>query len=86
MKKEEAEEQKIIEQLKIALRQVCEFSAYDRMTNVLMTNPKLFAHASQRIIQYASKTGRKINEREVLVLLSSLREIPKTGQISIKRK
>ncbi len=82
----EEEDKKIIEQMKMALRQICDFSAYDRMTNVLMTNPKLFAHASQRIIQYASKTGKKVNEREVMVLLSNLRDAPKTGNISIKRK
>ena len=83
-KKEDQE--KMISQLKSLLRISLNPKSYERMMNVMLVNPKLFANASQKIVSLYQRFGRPLTENEVLMVLKSLRERPKTGGISIKRK
>lgn len=83
---EEEDKEKLFAQLKVALRRVLDEKAYERMMNVLLVNQNLFAAASQKLLTFYQKTGRTMGEKEVLVVLNALKESPKTGGISIKRK
>ena len=86
MSEETPDQEKILGQIKSALRQVLDESAYERMMNVMLVNQNLFAATSQKILMYSQRVGRKVTEKEVLILLQTSREAPKSGGISIKRK
>lgn len=84
----ELEQQKMLAQLKASLRVVLEDSAYERMMNVFLANQQLFAAGSQKCIMLFQRVQRKITDREVLMILKSLKagEQGSSGSISIVRK
>lgn len=69
-----AEQQKIKENLKIALRQVLENDAYERMDNVSFSNEQLYMIAAQQLIAIAQRAGRKLTEREVIYVLNAIKQ------------
>ena len=84
----ELEQQKMLAQLKASLRIVLEDSAYERMMKVFLANQQLFAAGSQKCIMLFQRVQRKITDREVLMILKSLKagERGSSGSISIVRK
>ena len=87
MKMSDEEKQKeALAQLKSALRRTLDENAYERMINVLMVNQNLFANAAQRILAAYQRLGRTITERDVLMILRTLKDEPQRGGITIKRK
>lgn len=80
------QQEKMLAQLKAALRQVLDEKAYTRMMNVMLVNQELFGMASQRIIAVHNKLGRTLTENDVLTILQMLKQGSGTGGISIKRK
>jgi len=69
-----AEQQKIKENLKIALRQILENEAYERMMNVSFSNEQLYMITAQQLIAIAQRAGRKLTEKEVLYVLNAIKQ------------
>jgi len=76
-----AQERKIKE----TLVRVLEPSAYERLTNVRLANPELHSRVVNALFQLYQRAGRKITEKELLMLLSSATN-RREGSIQIKRK
>jgi|GEM_PF-873870 len=73
-RKKLAEQQKIKENLKIALRQILENEAYERMMNVSFSNEQLYMIAAQQLIAIAQRAGRKLTESEVIYVLNVIKQ------------
>ncbi len=87
MEKTPEDREKMMGQLKVALRTVLDEKGYQRMMNVLLVNQTLFGTAAQKIMMFAKQSGRIVSEREVLAILSALKNnTEKRGDISIIRK
>jgi len=82
---EKEDPEKIIEQLKSALRRILDERAYTRMMNISLINKELFATGSQKLLMLYQRTGHSLTEKEVLLVLNTLRKPPKSGGISIRR-
>ncbi|MDD5022613.1 MAG: hypothetical protein PHU63_00390 [Candidatus ainarchaeum sp.] len=80
------EEQKILARMKTALRITLDEKAYDRMMNVLLVNQKLFAAASQKVIAFHQRTGKILGEKEIIMILNSLKEPVREQKFSIVRR
>ncbi len=69
-----AEQKKLKEGLKSALRQVLEGDAYERLNNVSFSNEQLYMAAARQAIIIARRAGRKLTDAEVLYILNALRQ------------
>ena len=72
-------------QIKGLLSRILEQPAYDRLMNVRMSNQELYAKAVNALVQMYKRTGRKITEKELIMILSASVE-RRTGSIEIRRK
>jgi DNA-binding TFAR19-related protein (PDSD5 family) len=76
---EGGEEERLLEakrmeaQLKAALRLCLAPEAYDRLMNVRLAKPELYAAAARQILAYAKKSGKRLGDSEVLALLRMMR-------------
>lgn len=74
MGEEEVLEAKRMEaQLKAALRMCLTPQAYERLMNVRLAKPELYAAAARQILAYAKKGGKKLGDGEVLALLRMMK-------------
>lgn len=85
------EQNKLREELRLKkiLSQALSAEAYSRLMNVKIANPELFQKASALIIQYYSRYGRKIEEKELVELLKQIKgrdDKDSGGGIIIRRK
>jgi len=71
--------------LKSLLRQVLEQDAYERMSNVRIANPELYANTTNAVVYYYQKVKRKITDKELTTLLSA-QTGRREGSIDIRRK
>ncbi len=75
----ESEEERLLEarrmesQLKAALRLCLAPKAYERLMNVRLAKPELYAAAARQILAYAKKGGKALGDSEVLALLKMMR-------------
>ena len=67
------EAKKMEAQLKAALRMCLTPEAYERLMNVRLAKPELYAAAARQILAYANKKGKKLGDSEVLALLKMMR-------------
>ncbi len=75
------------EQLKAALRIALDETAYDRLMNISYANKELYLMVAQRIIAIFREVKRKINEDELLYVISSLKNrTEKSMEIKFHRK
>ena len=72
-------------QIRAALLQILEPTAYDRLTNVRLSNADLYARVVNALFHIHKKTGKRITERELLNLLSMATE-KREGSLEIRRK
>jgi len=71
--------------LKALLLQVLESDAYERMTNVRIANPELYANTANAVVYYYQRVKRKITDKELVTLLSA-QTTKREGSIHIERK
>ena len=81
---QELEEKKKEEKVKGLLRMTLSTEAYERLMNVRIVNPQLYAMASNQIFNLYQKAGRKLNEKELLSLLKALKGQQKETKITFK--
>ncbi len=67
------EAKKMEAQLKAALRMCLTPDAYERLMNVRLAKPELYAAAARQVLAYANKRGKKLGDSEVLALLKMMR-------------
>ena len=85
-----SEEERLLEarrmesQLKAALRLCLTPEAYERLMNVRLAKPELYAAASRQILAYAKKSGRRLGDSEVLALLKMMRGNERETKIVFK--
>ncbi|MDD2655103.1 MAG: DNA-binding protein [Candidatus ainarchaeum sp.] len=70
--------------LKAALRMCLTPEACERMANVRMANPDLYAAAVRQILAYAGKGGKKLGDAQVLALLRAMRGGERETKITFK--
>jgi len=70
--------------LKAALRMCLTPEAYERMANVRMANPELYAAAARQILAHAGKGGGKLGDAKVLALLRAMRGGERETKITFK--
>ncbi|MEW5996894.1 MAG: DNA-binding protein [Candidatus Micrarchaeota archaeon] len=74
-----SEEERLLEakrmeaQLKAALRLCLTPEAYERLMNVRLAKPELYAAAARQVLAYAKRGGKKLGDAEVLALLRMMR-------------
>lgn len=71
--------------IKSAMARLLDSAAYDRLMNVRIASPELYAKAVNAVAYAAQRTRRKLTESELLSLLASLSE-RRESEISIRRK
>ncbi|MFP3950385.1 MAG: DNA-binding protein [Candidatus Micrarchaeia archaeon] len=81
---QELEEKKKEEKVKGLLRLTLSNEAYERLMNVRIVNPQLYAMATNQVFNLYQKAGRKLNEKEVLGLLKALKGQQKETRITFK--
>jgi DNA-binding TFAR19-related protein (PDSD5 family) len=74
------------EQIKATLRVVLDDAAYDRMMNVKIANPSLYMSAVQGCVALYQRLGRKIGNKEVLLILRRLKGEEEETKITFERK
>jgi len=76
------------QKLKEIMQTFLEGAAYERVMNIRSANPVLYRQLAVLIAQLAEsgRLKRKLTEKELLVLLSKLRENKREPTIEIKRK
>jgi len=85
-----SEEERLLEakrmeaQLKAALRLCMTPEAYDRLMNVRLAKPELYAAAARQILAYAKKGGKRLGDPEVLALLKMMRGGGRETKITFK--
>ena len=85
-----SEEERLLEakrmeaQLKAALRLCMAPEAYDRLMNVRLAKPELYAAAARQILAYAKKGGKRLGDPEVLALLKMMRGGGRETKITFK--
>ncbi|MFA5076941.1 MAG: DNA-binding protein [Candidatus Micrarchaeia archaeon] len=84
--KELQEAQKAEEQVKAAMRAMLDDSGYDRMMNVKLASPELYAQAVQGCAGVYQRLGRRLGEREVLLVLRRLKGGERETKITFDRK
>ncbi len=62
------------EQLKSTLRVALDEAAYDRLMNVSVANSETYLSAAKSVLMYYKRSGRKVNEQELLSLLRAIKE------------
>ena len=70
-----AEAAKAEEQLRAALRIALDETAYDRLMNISYANKEFYLMVAQRILAIFREVKRKINEDELLYIISSLKNM-----------
>ncbi|VVC02819.1 Uncharacterised protein [Candidatus Bilamarchaeum dharawalense] len=78
IKKKKLEAKKANEQLKATLRVALEEGAYNRIMNVAVANEELYLTAAKNVLVYYKRTGRKMNEVDLLSLLRAIKEQTET--------
>ncbi len=87
IRNKKAEAKKAQEQLKTTLRMALEEEAYDRLMNIAAVNRELYLTASQNVLVFFKRAGRKIKDEELLSLLRALKERgEKETKISFHKK
>lgn len=71
-------------QLKAALRLCLTPEAYERLMNVRLAKPELYAAAARQILAYAKKGGKRLGDPEVLALLRMMRGGERETRITFK--
>ncbi len=74
------------EQIKSTLRKVLDDEAYERMMNVKVANPELYANAVQGCVAIFQRLGRKLGNKEVLMILRRLKGEEREPEITFERK
>ncbi|MFH1394234.1 MAG: DNA-binding protein [Candidatus Micrarchaeota archaeon] len=69
-----AEAKKAQEQLKGALRNALEESAYNRIMNIAVANKELYLVAAKQVLMIVKRAGRKLTEEELVTLLRAIQE------------
>ncbi|MEM2174411.1 MAG: DNA-binding protein [Candidatus Micrarchaeia archaeon] len=83
--KEILRQKKEEEKLKKIMAKILDAGAYERLMNVKISNYDLYITAANYLINFYQRTGRKITEKELINLLSSLAE-RREGEIKFYRK
>ncbi|MEW6528755.1 MAG: DNA-binding protein [Candidatus Micrarchaeota archaeon] len=73
-------------EIKTMLRAILDSDAYDRMTNVNIANPELYAKAVQGCVSVYQKLGRKLGTKEVLFILKRIKSEQEEPSITFERK
>ena len=71
--------------IRAVLMQVLESPAYERIMNVKLANPDLYANTANAVVYYYQRVKRKLTEQELMTLLAA-QTTKKEGEIQIKRK
>lgn len=74
------------EQIKATLRVILDEAAYDRMMNVKVANPSLYMSAVQGCAALYQRLGRKLGNKEVLLILRRLKGEEEETKITFERK
>jgi DNA-binding TFAR19-related protein (PDSD5 family) len=74
------------EQLKAALRSILDDEAYERMMNVKVASPELFASAAQGCVSIYQRLRRRLGNKEVLLILRRMKGEEKETRITFDRK
>ena len=75
------------DQLKTTLRVVVDENGYQRLLNVKLANEQLFVVASQHILTIFKQVGRKLADKDVLMILRRIKESSeKETKITFARK
>ncbi|MDD5337154.1 MAG: DNA-binding protein [Candidatus ainarchaeum sp.] len=84
--KEMQEAQKEDEQIRAAMRAMLDENGYNRMMNVRLASPELYAQAVQGCASVYQRLGRKLGEREILLILKRLKGGERETKITFERK
>ncbi len=74
------------EQVKATLRTVLDDEAYDRMMNVKVASPELYLSAVQGCVSIYQRLGRRLGNKELLLILRRMRGQEKETKITFDRK
>ncbi len=80
------EQLKKIELLKKQLAMVLEPDAYERMMNIKNANIERFLSISPTVISLYKRTGRKVKDKELLMILKTIVGVRKEPKIEFRRK
>lgn len=90
MKRKRLEEmqksQQAAERLKATLRSILDDEAYERMMNVKVANPEMYMGAAQGCVSICQRLGRKLGNKEVLLILRRMKAGEKETKITFDRK
>lgn len=87
IKNRKLEARKAEEQLKATLRVALEEPAYERLMNVSLANKELYLAAAKNVLVLYKRVERRLNENEVLALLTAIKEQTETkSTIKFHRK
>ncbi|VVB99369.1 Double-stranded DNA-binding domain protein [uncultured archaeon] len=82
MQKAQAQE----EQVKSTLRTILDEEAYERMMNVKVASPELYMSAAQGCVSIYQRLGRRLGNKEVLMILRRMKGEDKETKITFERK
>ncbi len=84
---EQLKRQQIEQQKKEILRKILEPGAYDRLSNIRLSNPELYSQLVNYLVALAqqNKLPRRITEQELLDMLRKITYKPET-KLEYKRK
>lgn len=86
-KAEEMKERlKAEEQVRATLRLILDEDAYARLANVKLANPELYAKAVQGCVAIYQRIGRKLGDKEMLLVLRRLKGNVDEPKIKFERK
>ncbi len=74
------------EKVRATLRTVLDEDAYERLINVKVANPSLYAGAVQGCVALYQRLGRKLGDRELLFILKRLKIGSEETKITFERK
>lgn len=74
------------ERIKATLRSILDDAAYDRMMNVKVASPELYMSAVQGCAAIYQRLGRRLGEKEVLLILRRMKGSEKETKITFERK
>jgi DNA-binding TFAR19-related protein (PDSD5 family) len=81
------DKRKAEEQLKAALRKSLDTAAYERLMNVKLSNPELFALAARYVAAGSQRLGRPLTDGELRTVLARLKgENERPTSITFDRK
>ncbi|MBN2478048.1 hypothetical protein JXB01_02040 [Candidatus Micrarchaeota archaeon] len=80
------QQEQMLQKIKSILRIALDESAYDRMSNIYAMNKELFSAVSKQVIAVYQRLGRRITEKELIMIINKVKGPSHEGSISIKRK